>query len=345
MITPSELTFAAAKASSLANIAGVCTNGNAFVQLLNEAVSRLMTYGNFWNTVVKGRICTQNNCIAWPRQIGTVLGINVGNYTRPINNSWYDFMPLSAGDCYGNSRAWTAATMLVDDGVVPVFQNVPCGTPMYIRAYTRYQADIGKTLTLYGIDQYGQEVMTRDSGTGIWSQGEVLTLVSGYVQSNIKYREITRISKELTTGVVDVYMYDSDTDTLREMAHYEASETEPRYRHTTLKGSYCTSLTGCCGTSTTRKPMVTFLAKLKHIPVVLDSDIVQIDCIPALKLQMQSIRLEENGDDDSANKKQAMAIKEMNRQLADKLPLSQIPVWLKPEGTAEPALAGIGQLI
>ena len=214
---------------------------------------------------------------------------------------------------------------------------------MFIRVYTRLNVDIGKTLTIYGIDEFGQPLMTRDQ-LGNWYEGENVITVSGYIQTTKKFREVQRISKPLTTGMLDVYAYDSTADVLYDMAHYEPSETEPRYRHTSMRGGI--RGVGCCSTTDGSKAMqVTFLAKLKFIPVVLDSDIVQIDNIAALKFMIQSIRSSENGDDDAAIKKEAMAIHELNRQLAEKLPLNQIPVLVSPFGTALPANAGIGQMI
>ena len=338
MITPSELTLDKAKTSSLQNISGVCVDKPAFLQQLNEATERLMNYGAWWNTVVKGRVCVNNGCISWMRWIGTLLATNIGGQSRPIANKWYESMPLTANDCVG-SRRWNSNVTVVDNGVSPVFSNVPCGTPMFIRVYTRLNVDLGKTLTIYGIDEFGQPLMTRDQ-LGNWFEGENVTTVSGYIQTTKKFREVTRISKPLTTGMLDVYAYDDAADLLYDMAHYEASETEPRYRHTSVRGG---NGLGCCRSSDgSRAQQVTFLAKLKFIPVVLDSDIVQIDNIAALKFMIQSIRHSENGDDDAAIKKEAMAIHELNRQLAVKFPLNQIPVEVAPFVTALPSHAGIG---
>lgn len=121
-----------------------------------------------------------------------------------------------------------------------------------------------------------------------------------------------------------------------DMAHYEPSETEPMYRHTRIQGLPTT----CSNTDCSR--MIQFLAKLQFVPVVAESDPVQIDNLAALKLMIRAVRLEENGDDDGAVKCQALAIKELNRQLANKMPLDQIPVEVSSSGTALPANRRIG---
>lgn len=347
MMFPSSLTVTAVKQSSIKNITGVCVNNAEFMTMLNEAVSRLMTYGNWFSTVVKGRVCVYNMCITWPRWTGTVLSTNIRGRNVQIQNKWYDFMPLSAGDCTGLFRnglgfCGSSNVTTVDDGITPVFQNVPCGTPSYIRAYARTQGDLGKTVTVYGTDEFGQELMVRDNQSGVWSIGEVLTLAPPFAQTSKKLRQVTRISKDITIAPVDVYGYDDTLDILREMGHYEPSETEPRYRFTSVRGR---AFARCCNGSGTLQQQIEFLAKMQHIPCVLDTDIVQIDNIEAIKLMISAGRLAEAGDDQGASVKQALAIKELNRQMNDKFPLNQIPILLRPEGTAEPRLAGIGQMM
>lgn len=337
----STLTLGRVKSSSVVNIAGVCTTSGEFVGQLNEAVQRLMDYGEWFATVVKARFCVNQNCIAWPRWVGTVLAVNLCNNTRPVQGGWYEFMPISSSDCM-NSTRWTSNVTLVDDGLTPVFNNIPCNGANYVRAYPRFQADVGKTVTLYGIDSNGQEYMTKDA-LGNWYQGEILTLASPYVQSSKTFREVTLVKKELTVGPVDLFQYDPTTTLLHDMAHYEASETDPMYRHSTIRGGVCcASAYNICSDDGVRK--VEARIKMQFVPAVLDTDVIQIDNIPAIKLMIQAIRLEEAGDDDTANKKQAMAIKELNRQLRNKYPLEQIPIDVRSCGTALPRLHGIGML-
>jgi len=340
MLSPSSLTLGALKNSSVINIAGVCANGSQFVQNVNEAVQRLMTYGSWYATLVKGRLCVYENCLAWPRWVGTVLATNINGQNRRIQNNWYEFMPVSSGECcYGGSYAvgnWRSNTTVIDEGISPVFQNVPCGIACQLQIHTRLRADFGKTMTFYGIDGNGQQVQTKNA-IGQWQDGVTISLGSPDVITLPYFSEITRVSKDITVGMIDVYAVNPDTFALLDVAHYEPSETEPRYRFSKVHGPY---------TRVNNQPtQIEFLAKLQFVPVVLDSDIVQIDNIEAIKLMMMSERLSETGDTDAATKNQVLAIKELNRQLAEKLPLQQIPIRMDPFGTAPPSLAGIGQLM
>src|SRR5512137_794457 len=101
MTSPSTLTLAQARESSIASIAGVCPTSAAFLSQLNEATQRLMDAGDWWATVVKARVCIQRNCITWPRWVGTILAASYCQQNRPIQNRWYDFLPLSTSDCLG----------------------------------------------------------------------------------------------------------------------------------------------------------------------------------------------------------------------------------------------------
>jgi hypothetical protein len=339
MLSPSSLTLGALKNSSVINIAGVCANGSQFVQNVNEAVQRLMTYGSWHATLVKGRLCVYENCLAWPRWVGTVLATNINGQNRRIQNNWYEFMPVSSGECcYGDSYAvgnWRSNTTVIDEGITPVFQNVPCGTPCQIVTHTRLRADFGKTVTYYGTYQ-GQPVQTKNA-IGQWQDGVTISLGSPDVVTIPLFDELTRVSKQETVGMIDVYAQPAFPAGLLEIAHYEPSETEPRYRFSKVHGMY--------SRGNSRPTQIEFLAKLQFVPVVLDSDMLQIDNLEAIKLMIQAERLSETGDTDEATKLQVLAIKELNRQLAEKLPLRQIPLIVDSFGTAKPSLAGIGQIM
>lgn len=333
MLYPSSLTFGAAKDSELADIAGVCVTSADFRRKLNTAASRLMTYGNWWLTVVKGRICVYDNCIAWPRWTGTILATSLCNQNRAVMNKWFDFMPLSVADCRVNRYNRSNVT-LVDDGITPVFKNIPCNQAFALQIHTRKQQDVGKTMTFYGIDENGQEMMSKDA-LGNWQKGVTIVTSIPDVVTTQKFQEVTRVTKEETFDVIDVYQVDDVNSVLLDMAHYEGTEIEPRYRHMTIRN----------GTTGGKLTSIEFLVKLEFVPVVNDSDIVQIDNITALKFMYQAIQLEEATDIDEANKFQAMAIKELNRVMNNKLPLNQIPISIDPFGSAQPYLAGVGRII
>jgi len=183
------MTFGELRQTRASDVVGVCSNKETFRALTNEATSRLMTRGNFWATVTKLRTCVRCRAIVWPRAVDTVLATNICG--TPVANSgyWYQFLPMNGAD-FGSLRGWgtfgaggigrgsCGNVVILHDGPVPVQAQLTCGNPRYIRAFASYQADLGKHIIIFGIDDNGQVIMTkRDDGT--WQPGVQLTLAFG----------------------------------------------------------------------------------------------------------------------------------------------------------------------
>lgn len=330
-------TLASARQSRLKRIASACPDSRQFLDLLNDATRELMNRGSWWGTVKKIKLCSYAGCLAWPKFVGTVLATNIAGKNRPVQGGWYEFMDLVGQDVNPN-RIWPSNVVTVDDGTTPVFQNIPCGTPMYVQAYSRRSNDVGKTVTIYGIDYNGQVRMTTWPD-GVYREGEVLTLTSGAppaaATTGTTYREITRVSKDVTEGPVDLYYYDGTY--LHEAAHYSPREMEPNYRHSTIQGWRSA---GCCSLRT-----ITALIKLQFEPVYDDNDVVLIENLDALALAMQSIKASDANDSDNAEKMMARAVHTLNLELENKHPLGQTPIYVSGFGTAVPKLAGIGRTL
>lgn len=343
------VTFAQAKDSRLRDIANVCPSSDDFKSLVNDATRMLMRRGNFWGTVQKVQICTYNGCITWPRFVGTVLATNVCKHPVPIWNNWFAFEPIgphdfmsgafsfSNGSCHGN-------VFTENDGVVAVFNQIPCGSPHAIRVFPSVRADIGKQITIYGIDSNGQTVRTKVNG--VWQDGVTVTLAIPFVDTPILFQSVTRISKPLTQGVVRYYQVDAANNVLLDLVSHDPSETEPVYRHSRIAGlrsgcnNQCNTDSACNGIRS-----ITALIKLEFQPVVLDSDLIYIENLDAVKDMVMSIREKEAGHFQQAVALEASAIHELNLQLRDKFPNTQIPVNVMPYGTARLTRQGIGTLI
>ena len=75
---------------------------------------------------------------------------------------------------------------------------------------------------------------------------------------------------------------------------------------------------------------VTALVKLKFVPAKLDTDLVLIQNLDALKDMMQAIQFKEANDIASAREYELSAIRELNLELNDQTPLDQTPVSMQP---------------
>lgn len=340
---PEFLTFEQAKASDLVDVAGVCADSDQFASLLNKATRMLMTRGDFWGTVAKVTTCIYNSCLVWPREVGTVLAVNVNRRPVSVWNNWYSFTPLTRDDfcmggfgfrdgtCFGN-------TAVENDGTSPVFNPIACGKNMYVRAYPSTQQDIGKTVTIFGVDSNGQEIRTQKADK-TWQDGVTITLAIPFVSTPMQLREVSRIIKQETQGPVRYYQYDSDNDVLLDLVSHAPTETTPLYRRSKIHNSRRK-----CG-SDCRLSQIDALAKLEFIPVKYDSDRVLISNLDALKDMILSIKYSEAGDKENSAKYELSSIHEMNLEASNRYPKTQTPVLINPFGSALPVWHGVGRII
>lgn len=340
-------TYGQFKASGAKRIAGVCPTSPDFMDLTNESVQMLMERGSWWGLVQPIEACIYNSCVVMPRHVGTVLALNTcGRYT-PLWNNWFKFVPLGPAGiqehgfwldgltCCGNMRGG-------DIGTSPVFNNVACGKAMYIRAYLSHQADVGKTITIFGIDSNGQTIQTQDS-SGIWHDGITLTLAAPFVSTSMQVREITRIVKDVTQSPVRLFQYDAVNNVLLDCAYYEPTEVSPEYRVTKIEGiaSTRTCTNAPCNGAKTIKALV----KLQYVPITNDNDPVLIDCPMAVKMGMQAIKQQDSYSAEEFMKQVTLAVKELNTQLKNKYPVDQTVISIDPGLRSGFQRAGIGRII
>lgn len=340
-------TFGDFKKTGAKRIAGTCVASDDFKDLTNETVEMLMTRGSWWGTVQRIESCIYNSCVVWPREVETVLALNTCGHYVPLSNKWFRFVPIGPAGiqeygfswlglkCCGNLRGG-------DFGTSPVFNNVACGKANYIRAYTSKSADYGKTITIFGIDSNGQVITTKDAN-GIWREGIVLTLAAPFVSTSMQVREITRVVKDETQGVVRLYQYDATNNVLLDCATYEPSEVTPEYRVTKIEGmgsNQNCSTSNCNGART-----IQALVKLKYIPIEVDTDLVLIDCPMAMKIGMQAIRQQDSYSAEEFMKQTTLAVRELNLQLRNKFPVEHTSISIDPGLSAGMCRARVGRII
>jgi hypothetical protein len=310
------------KQSRIKEIAQSCSTSDDFKSLINEATERLMSRGDWVGSLVPIQVClTRDSCVVWPRYTGQVRRINYCGQHIKTRNEWFDFVgPEQYCGWYhqwgwGNQMGWGQFynRNLVSLGFSCTFQDIPLDKNCLIRVYPLCQADVGKTITIFGVDTNGQPLMTKDATTGEWSEGLTLTLSLPFVSTSIYVRQITRVIREQTNKNTPMYAYDAADDTLFQLANYEPSETNPQYVKDRLN-------LGCYRGNCDLRSIVA-LVKLRFIPVQVDTDLVLINSIAALKLAVQAIKFEEASEDERAFSKWTAAIHELNIQLENDFPM------------------------
>ena len=345
----SLLTFQEARESyELANVLGVCGNSAQAKSYINQGTRILMKRGNFFGTVQLYAGCIFNDCITWPRQVGTELAVNVCGHPITSWNNWGGFIPIGQGGIGAHGFGWdrgrgccTGNLVVQNYGTAAVFNQVPCGKEYYVRAYPQTRNDIGKKIRIFGIDSNGQVIRTKDANN-VLQEGVEIVLAVPFISTPMKIREITRVVKEKTQGVVRLFYYDADNNVLIDSAVYDPTETNPDYRLSKIKGVMRHG--GCCACSSGTKA-IEALVKLQFVPVEADTDLVLIGNLDALALIIQSIRQGEAGNSDEKRGLEADAIRDLNLELRDKFPVEQTPISINPFGTALPVRHSIGRII
>lgn len=337
------LTFGDTKKSrGIISAAAVCPTSDAFRDYVNTGTRELMKSGNYWGTVQPLEVCVVNQCITWNRYVGTVLAANVCRHSVRPQNNWSHFVPIGPfgirgmgfeGGCSGDA-------VLQNNGTSPVFNQIACGKEFYIRVYPAVRADVGKTITIFGIDSNGQTIRTKLSD-GTWQDGVTVTVAIPFASTPMLVREITRVVKEETQGVLRLFQYDPINDVLLDCASYDPTETSPDYRTSRLTGFVGR---GCCNCSGVKA--ISALVKLQFIPVKADNDLVIISNEDALATMIQALKAGDSGNIKKKAAFEADAIHDLNLELRDKFPLDQTPISYNPFGTAIPAgRAMIGRII
>lgn len=315
------LTLGQVQNSRVKEVADSLPTSNEFISLVNAAASQLMERGNFWGTVQPLMGCTYDGCIAWPRRVAAVLALNIRGRHTDVANRWYQFMDWSNSNYRGLYDGWRRhgrRNVTVEDGSMPVFSPIPCGTPRYVRFYIDSATDAGKTIVLYGKGSNGQ-VLWGQRADGTTQEGLVLTLALPYVQTQVPLNTIFRVVKDMTNARVRGYQVDNN-GVHYDLATYEPSETSPDYIHTRVPGA-C----GGCGA-------ITALVKLAHVPALYPDDLIGIENIAALRDMVFSIKKKEAGDLSAAVQLEKSALRELNYEMRTRFPDEQFIVNFRPFG-------------
>jgi hypothetical protein len=285
--------------STIARVVGVCVDDPRVYDYINQACRRLLHKGLWAGAYGRFTIHTVSGCITWPRHIETIESVADCCGVGTFRNQWFEFQESGYG-LLGDSGA-CVGKQLVDRGTVVSYRDVSGGLNSFLRVYPADISDVGKTITLQGVDQNGQWIRTLSSG--VWIDGEKLTLALPYVQSTKKFISLTGVIRQATNTVSRLYEFNATTSLEVDLAVYDPDETLPQYRR-----SY---LTDHCNDED--KP-VTVMAKMRHINATSVNDYLIPPSPDAIKLMVMAIRKEENDLIQEAVAYEAKAVQAVQEQ-------------------------------
>lgn len=299
-------TFAQVKASRIPAVLGLCSTDSRLAAYVNEAQQRLLIRGKTHGTYQAYKICVNDGCITWPRQIAAIEAVAVCTNPIPIRNEWFEYLVNGTG----LQKQDDGILKLIDRGNAVTFEDIN-GVDSLIRVYPVFTVDVGKVIRFFGYDENGTWIKTLEGG--VYVDGEKLTIAAPYVESTKKFAMVTGVIKDETKGNLNVVAYDISAALETTIAIYEPDETTPQYRRSLIVGlenmNACPDAANDCD-----KKAVTVMAKLDHIPVANDTDFMIVSNIPALKLACIAIKKEENNLFSDAEKYMEMAITELEKE-------------------------------
>lgn len=286
--------------SVVAKVANECATSEAVVSLVNRACERLLYKGYWPDSYARYRVCVNEACLTWPREIETIEAAMLDNAPLTVRDSWYEFLGSGPG---GLSEDTGIGKQLVDRGTSVAFSEVTSGNKK-IAVYCDGAEDVAnKRIVVRFVNSYGNKQFTAFNGNVI--EGESLALPAAgnyaYTVNKLAPGGLYHVVKPVTNYMVRLYEYDVDDATIRPLAFYEPKETVPEYRSSLIPNLAASVGDGC------EKITVIVMGKKRYIPCVDDNDLLMIPNIEAVRLGVQAVRFEENNLADDAMKFWALA--------------------------------------
>lgn len=208
-------------------VLGSCSEHKLF-ELMSSAVEVLANTGEFDPLTGYLDICVSNSIVTLPREVDTILAVNIGGHPTIPRDQLYNFHYNGLGDCNTPcGYSWQ------DLGPVPTLREIT--TPAKIVAFVEREADAGKEVWVEGTDTNGVTVRTEVNGTYV--NGYLVPTVFGYAlpASNAPtLMRVTRVRKAETVGSIRLTTFDYGVGSGTLLNVLQWDETEANYRRIKL---------------------------------------------------------------------------------------------------------------
>lgn len=269
-------------------IFGHCAR-DILLRWISDSVLLLADKGETDLLVGYADLCVVGGCITCPREVETVLAINICGHPTYSRDSLFNFNVSGPGD--GCSCSWT----FQDTGNFFTYKDIVC--PSKLIAFLDSPEDQGKLLRVFGFDDQGRTLKTKIGNA--WEEGLRVPTVFGYSlpsSSDPYVSRITGIVKDITVANVRLSSFDNAANTTGGtgtlLGIFEPDETEPRYRRIKL---------GHCG------EWVRMVYRRKSYELRSLEDRIFITSRLALLMSMRAVKAYGDGDVQNGNAYEANA--------------------------------------
>ncbi len=277
----------------------LCEDDPRFFAAVNSFQERALDYGRWWGTTQLAQFCVQTTCgqacIVLPREVAVVEAASLNGIPVNVQNMWGQFIrphvPSACGcgsssgaGCngysYGTCRCGCACgpVQMQDEGLVASYGVTAAED--YIRFYPASTADVGKKIIVQGYDL--NNIWVRSEIDGVVQDGEEVTLALPFAVTTRQWAvgAPSAIIKEVTAYRVLAFAFNGTDE--RQIADYQASETNPTYRKQRITNGWARSACGATG-STLRA-----IVSLQHVPVSIPNDSLLFTSLNAYRFGVQA---------------------------------------------------------
>jgi hypothetical protein len=213
-------------------ILGTCGDAAIFSKL-TQAVEVLSNSGDFDPLLGYVDLCVNDCVVTLPREIDTVLAVNIGGHASVGRDFLYRFHLNGLGDCKNPCiYQWE------DKGLVPVFSEMDA--PSKLICFVDVEADAGKEIWAYGYDADNKWIRTEEGG--VWKEGYRVPTVYGFAMPETNapfFSRVVRVRKAETIGPLKLTSFDVSDTTGAVLGIFEFDETDPQYRQIRVSNLSC----------------------------------------------------------------------------------------------------------
>lgn len=203
-----------------------CEEADIFNKIA-DAVELLAQKGEIDPLVGYVDMCVSGQCVTLPREIETVLAINLDGHPTIGRNPLFSFHLNGPGDFFTRCKSWT------DIGNFPTYRDLHC--PSQLIAFLDNEEDNNCELWVFGFDWENKPLRTEVNG--VWRDGIQIPTILGYAlpdSTSPMVARITAIDKARTKGNVRLSSFENSTSTGVLLGIFEPDETQPLYRRIKL---------------------------------------------------------------------------------------------------------------
>lgn len=243
-----------------------------FIPILNEVSERYQNSGIWKGGLVEVTFNSATGFFTLPYEYYSVLGTTYNKCPVPMQGQWWTYQENGPGEVDA-TKAWPGVLIDLGDGFATQYDIPDDLQGNTLRIYSN-AADDGKQVTVYGLDQSGNQVLDGQGGFG-----ETVVLASPFVALNTAFSRITGITKQATRQRVTLSVMDGATPYT--LSTYEPVETRPSYKR------YQTG---------EAEEAIRCMCKRRFVPLINETDWVYPGNLTTLKYGIQSILFEESND-------------------------------------------------